>query len=284
MPLKMSAVVERLSTGHYVPYTEFQTIATNGRKEKGLFDLDLSGNPFTLKGRAWLESGWKRLLDLAITGAISPIVVTGVFLSRKVMAAENPEMPTIIAQTRFGKNNETFSMFKLRSQVNRTEGTGLTDPTFWGKFFRKLSIDELPQIINVVRGEMAIIGRRPVISWDFRKNADYMHIHWPYKVAQQWIGFTDEDWEKMCEPQREEIRHFTDSIRPFGDKLMRVQTKHNFGRAGLTGLHQVAGRRHLDPEQRISADLVYETQACLALDLAICATTALVVVSRRGAR
>lgn len=279
----MQAGIERTPLSDYRFHTEFQTITTNGHKEKGLFDFDFSGNPFTLKGRAWLESGWKRLFDLAIVGAISPVVVTGIFLSRKVMEAENPEMPSIIKQKRFGKNNETFSMFKLRSQVNHTEGTGLTDPTFWGKIFRKLSIDELPQMINVARGEMTIVGRRPVIAWDFRENADFMHIHWPYKVAQQYIGFTDEDWERMCEPQREKIRNFTDSIRPFGDKLIEVHTKHNFGRAGVTGLSQITGRRHLNPEQRISADLAYETQACLALDLAICATTALVVFSSRGA-
>jgi lipopolysaccharide/colanic/teichoic acid biosynthesis glycosyltransferase len=65
----------------------------------------------------------------------------------------------IFKQTRIGKNGDPFVVYKFRSIPK-----GATLPNTWGKFLRKTKFDELPQIINIWKGEMAIIGPRPDIS------------------------------------------------------------------------------------------------------------------------
>ena len=79
--------------------------------------------------------------------------------------------PVFFRQQRLGKNGKVFTMLKLRSMKQNAEHTGsgvysgANDPRVLkvGNFARKTSIDELPQIINVLRGEMSFVGPRPLI-------------------------------------------------------------------------------------------------------------------------
>ena len=108
-----------------------------------------------------------RLIALAALVVAAPAIV-GAMIAIRI---ESPGSP-IYRQRRVGKDGKPFDMYKLRTMVADAEfmGDGLAvnrgDPriTRVGAFLRRFSIDELPNLVNIVRGEMAIVGPRPTIQ------------------------------------------------------------------------------------------------------------------------
>jgi lipopolysaccharide/colanic/teichoic acid biosynthesis glycosyltransferase len=104
------------------------------------------------------------LIALAVSAPIQAVAIIAIRLE----SAGSP----IYRQHRVGKDGEPFEMLKLRTMVANAEfqGAGLAlnygDPriTRVGKLLRRFSIDELPNLVNVVRGEMSIVGPRPTIQ------------------------------------------------------------------------------------------------------------------------
>ncbi|KML28510.1 multidrug MFS transporter [Priestia aryabhattai] len=121
----------------------------------------------------------KRTMDLL--GATAGIVILSILfiIIAVLIKMEDPKGPVFFSQKRVGKNGKEFNMYKFRSMVvdaeerlgsllkyNETTGAMFKmkeDPriTRIGKFIRKTSIDELPQLINVIRGDMSLVGPRP---------------------------------------------------------------------------------------------------------------------------
>ena len=110
-------------------------------------------------------------LDRAL--AALALVATGPLLALAVAAIRlEGGGPAIYRQRRVGRDGQPFELFKLRTMVSGAEwiGPGLAvdegDPriTRVGTVLRRLSLDELPNLINVVRGEMALVGPRPTIQ------------------------------------------------------------------------------------------------------------------------
>ena len=108
-----------------------------------------------------------RLIAAALLALTSPVLLAAM-LAIRIESAGSP----IYRQRRVGKDGEPFDMYKLRTMVADAEfmGDGLAvnrgDPriTRVGAFLRRFSIDELPNLINIVRGEMAFVGPRPTIQ------------------------------------------------------------------------------------------------------------------------
>ena len=113
----------------------------------------------------------KRLLDLVV--AVPLAAVSAPFLALLALAVrlESPGHP-IYSQTRVGQDGELFSIYKLRTMVRGAEftGAGLAIQedderiTRIGAFLRRTSLDELPNLWNVLRGEMSIVGPRPTLT------------------------------------------------------------------------------------------------------------------------
>ncbi|SPT62311.1 Putative colanic biosynthesis UDP-glucose lipid carrier transferase [Aerococcus viridans] len=112
----------------------------------------------------------KRPLDFLIS-LIALVILSPIFLIIALWIKLNSKGPVFFRQKRIGQNKEIFEIYKFRSMRTDTPADMpthmLTDPeafiTSSGKFLRKTSLDELPQLINLVKGEMAIIGPRPAL-------------------------------------------------------------------------------------------------------------------------
>jgi lipopolysaccharide/colanic/teichoic acid biosynthesis glycosyltransferase len=194
----------------------------------------------------------KRAID--ITGAVLGLIFFApLFLVIAILIKlEDPRGSIFFYQTRIGKNENPFKMYKFRSMVsnaeqmlkellNKNDIQGAmfkmkNDPriTKIGRFIRKTSIDELPQLINVLKGEMSLVGPRPSV---------------PREVAE----YSD------CDKQRLTVT------------------------PGCTGLWQVSGRNHLSFKQMVELDLKYIEKRSIAGDLKIIFKTFKVLLGAKDA-
>jgi lipopolysaccharide/colanic/teichoic acid biosynthesis glycosyltransferase len=113
-----------------------------------------------------------RVADVAIAGGA--LLVASPLLALAALAVKLEDGgPVLYRQTRVGRDGTDFELLKLRTMVvgAETMGAGLavnrgdTRITRAGRFLRKLSLDELPQLWNVVRGDMSVIGPRPTLRY-----------------------------------------------------------------------------------------------------------------------
>lgn len=111
---------------------------------------------------------FKPFLDFIVAAILLILLFPLILISFIFIKLEDPSGPVLFKQKRIGKDSKEFRVFKLRSMKVRTHdisGKELTDHERmlrFGELFRKLSIDELPQLINILRGEMSFIGPRPL--------------------------------------------------------------------------------------------------------------------------
>ena len=142
---------------------------------------DLNGIPL-ISTREVSIRGWnlviKRVFDLVLAAALTIIALPFFLIIALAIRLDSPG-PVLYAQKRVGRNGKIFRCYKFRSMVDgadsmradlhdRNEATGplfklRNDPrrTRVGRFLRRYSLDELPQVINVFRGEMSLVGPRP---------------------------------------------------------------------------------------------------------------------------
>ena len=109
----------------------------------------------------------KRLFDIVVASILILVAAPFILFSIAMIAVGSPG-PFFYTQERLGKNGKTFKIIKLRSMYQDAEAQGPQlsseeDPriTPWGRTMRKFRLDELPQFLNVLKGDMAIVGPRP---------------------------------------------------------------------------------------------------------------------------
>lgn len=113
---------------------------------------------------------FKRLMDIVLSLAGIAVLLLPMLLVCLAVVIDDPGNP-IFSQKRVGKNGKLFNVYKIRTMRKHapkymaTKDVDVPDQyiTRTGKFFRKFSVDELPQLINILKGDMSIVGPRPLI-------------------------------------------------------------------------------------------------------------------------
>ncbi|OVE67774.1 multidrug MFS transporter [Clostridium diolis] len=163
----------------------------------------------------------KRTMDV-VCSSIGLIILSPIFLVVAILIRLESEGNSIFAQERVGRNGKKFRMYKFRSMVVNAEElkdklrakNEMNGPMFKmkedprvtkiGRFIRKTSIDELPQLVNVLKGEMSLVGPRPSLPKEVVKFEDWMMERLTVKpgLTCYWqvsgrsdIGF--EDWMRL---------------------------------------------------------------------------------------
>ena len=109
---------------------------------------------------------WKRAFDLCSSLALF-IVISPVFLILAILVRVNLGSPVLFRQVRTGKGMKNFSIMKFRTMTNAKDKDGNLLPdeerfTKFGRWLRSSSLDELPELFNIINGDMSVIGPRPL--------------------------------------------------------------------------------------------------------------------------
>lgn len=109
----------------------------------------------------------KRPMDF-ILSLIAIIVLSPVFLIVAILVRVKLGSPVLFTQNRPGLNEKIFKMYKFRTMTDERDKNGELLPdsvrlTKFGRFLRSTSLDELPELINILKGDMSIIGPRPLL-------------------------------------------------------------------------------------------------------------------------
>lgn len=124
----------------------------------------------------------KRGMDLLITTAALPVVIPVSFVVALLVRLRHGS-PVLFAHERAGKDGAPFRMVKFRTMTNARDASGVLLPdedrlTPLGRWLRATSLDELPELWNVLRGEMSLVGPRPLpVTYLSRYTADEARRH-----------------------------------------------------------------------------------------------------------
>lgn len=166
--------------------------------------------------------GWKiaikRLIDISIASAAVVLLAPLLFLITVLIKLDSPG-PTFFKQTRLGRGGKPFTCYKFRSMrqeaekelpqlasLDETVGPMFkirNDPrcTRLGKALRRFSLDELPQLINVIKGDMSLVGPRPPLPTEVEQYEDWHHdrLNIPSGITGLWqvMGRSDLSFNEM---------------------------------------------------------------------------------------
>ena len=113
------------------------------------------------------EAFFKRLIDIVISG-LGIILFCWLYFILAIFVCLNLGTPVIFTQDRPGKNGKVFKLYKFRSMSNKRDENGELLPdklrlNNFGRLLRSTSLDELPELFNIIKGDMSIVGPRPLL-------------------------------------------------------------------------------------------------------------------------
>ena len=159
----------------------------------------------------------KRLLDILIS-LVGIVVISPLLLILYVLVLIFMGYPAIFKQARPGKNEKIFHLYKFRTMTNKKDKDGKLLPddkrlTKFGKFLRKTSLDELPELFNILFGQMSFIGPRPLLVeyLDYYTEEEH-HRHDVTPGLTGWAqvnGRNLVDWDKKFQLDLEYVHNLT---------------------------------------------------------------------------
>ncbi|MGN8914147.1 sugar transferase [Anaerofustis butyriciformans] len=120
-----------------------------------------------IRKRTFYDKYIKRIIDFLLS-LIGIIILSPVLLIVSIMVRTKLGSPILFKQERPGLNGKIFKMYKFRTMTNETDENGELLPdevrlAKFGKFLRSSSLDELPEMFNILKGDMSIVGPRPLL-------------------------------------------------------------------------------------------------------------------------
>lgn len=149
----------------------------------------------------------KRCLDFLLS-LIAIVILSPIYLIVALLVKTKLGSPILFKQDRPGKNEKIFKMYKFRTMTDETDINGELLPdeirlTSFGKFLRSTSLDELPELFNILKGDMSIIGPRPLlVRYLPLYNEEQKHRHDVLPGLTGWAqvnGRNAISWEKKFE-------------------------------------------------------------------------------------
>ena len=199
---------------------------------------------------------FKRVMDVAIAllllVALSlPMLIVAMVVRWKMGA------PVLFRQTRPGRNREPFELMKFRTMNDATDSQGSVLPdearlTPAGRWLRRLSLDELPQLFNVLRGDMSLVGPRPLLM-------EYLPLYTPEQARRHAVrpgitgwaqvnGRNAVSWEERFRLDVWYVDHqsFWLDLRILWLTLLRVLRADGINEPGAATMSRFTGSRHGD--------------------------------------
>lgn len=123
---------------------------------------------FSLHEQKFYEKNIKRLFDIC-SSSLALIVFSPILLITGILVRKKLGSPVLFTQIRPGKDGKLFKMYKFRSMTDARDANGDLLPdevrlTPFGKKLRSTSLDELPELINIFKGDMSVVGPRPLLQ------------------------------------------------------------------------------------------------------------------------
>ena len=183
----------------------------------------------------------KRILDIILSFLalviLSPLLILTAFLIRIKLGA-----PVFFKQLRPGKNEKIFGILKFRTMTDAKDENGNLLPdeirlTRFGQFLRSTSIDELPELLNILNGDMSIVGPRPLLVQYLERYKKHRHDVKPGLTGLAQVnGRNGITWEEKFHYDLEYVKNITF----YGDCKIIFQTVMKvFGREGISSATSV---------------------------------------------
>ena len=224
------------------------------KTDKSLYKMKIDIDDNSILKKHKIQKIVKRLLDLLISVPLFIIVSPILLISCIAIRIESKGSP-IYKQKRLGYKESAFVAYKLRTMYDHSSDGNLSAPkdgdlrvTKVGKILRKTSIDELPQLANVIKGEMSILGPRAVP-------------------------------EKELELRKQRMLKAAPKKKEFLDRAMHVRM---LAKPGVSGMAQAYGRSSLTAEKATEYDVYYAINYTLWLDFKIFFKTIETILFQKG--
>lgn len=204
----------------------------------------------------------KRLLDIVLS-LIAIIVLSPVYLIVAIMVRIQMGSPVLFSQDRIGKDEKVFKLYKFRSMTNEKDENGKLMPekdrlTKFGIALRSTSLDELPELFSILKGDMSIIGPRPQPKFYLPYYEDEERI--AHKVRggllppDSLCGECQCDWETQFKYEKyyaENVSFLLDvKVIAFTFLILYKRMKNNYGADERPMLHQYRASKVFTAEEK----------------------------------